>query len=112
MLAEERLKKELPLTETAFLVLLAMYHGNHGYGVLQKVEEITQGRVLFGPGTLYGAINNLSKKGWIKLIKDDKTNRRKDYETTDVGKQLVLLELERMKQLVEEGAQFIGKEGK
>lgn len=39
--------QEAPLTETAFLVLLAMYTPNHGYGVMQFVEEKTNGRVVF-----------------------------------------------------------------
>ncbi|NLW23121.1 MAG: PadR family transcriptional regulator, partial [Tissierellia bacterium] len=39
--------KEGPLTETAFLILLAMYKPNHGYGVMQFVEEKTKGRVVF-----------------------------------------------------------------
>ncbi|WP_229771232.1 MULTISPECIES: PadR family transcriptional regulator [Anaerococcus] len=68
---------EIPLTETAFLILLAMVEPNHGYGVMQDVEKITGGRVIFGPGTLYGAINNLERKGWIELDFNDKKNRKK-----------------------------------
>lgn len=112
MLDMEELKKQIPLTETAFLVLLAMFEKNHGYGVLQLVEKLTEGRIVFGPGTLYGAINNLSKKGWIELVSVDNETRRKDYVTTQVGKELVYLELDRMKKIVEEGYRIIGKEEK
>lgn len=109
MLDIEELKKHIPLTETAFLVLLAMFEKNHGYGVLQLVEELTEGRIVFGPGTLYGAINNLSKKGWIELVSEDKESRRKEYVTTEVGKELVHLELNRMKKIVDEGHKIIRK---
>lgn len=106
----DELKKHIPLTETAFLVLLAMVKKNHGYGVLQMIDELTQGRVKFGPGTLYGAINNLSKKGWIELVNVDEENRRKEYIVTPTGRKLVFVELERMKNIVEEGYRIVGKE--
>lgn len=94
------LMDEIPLTETAYLVLLTMTKPNHGYGVMQDVEKLTNGRVVFGPGTLYGAINNLEKKGWIELDFNDKKNRKKIYKITEVGKQILHLELERMDNLV------------
>lgn len=47
------------LTEITYLVLLAFYRPNHGYGVMQFLEEHTKGRVKPGAGTLYGAINSL-----------------------------------------------------
>ncbi|MDO5048125.1 MAG: helix-turn-helix transcriptional regulator [Anaerococcus sp.] len=94
------LMKEIPLTETAFLILLTMIKPNHGYGVMQDVESLTKGRVVFGPGTLYGAINNLEKKGWIELDFHDKNNRKKIYKTTKVGREILFLELERMQNLL------------
>ena len=58
------------LTETTLLVLLALYRPNHGYGVSQFVVQETGGRVKLGAGTLYGAIDNLSRKKWITPLKD------------------------------------------
>lgn len=83
-----------------FLVLLTMLEENYGYKVSQEVEKITKGRIKLGPGTLYGAINNLNKKGWIKLVNKDKESGKKVYIATDLGKELVSLEIERMKDLV------------
>ncbi len=91
---------ETPLTETAFLILLAMYRPNHGYGVMQFVEEKTEGRVVFGPGTLYGAINNLFKKGLIEKYPTDPSERRQDYVITPLGKSHVQSELKRMQEVV------------
>lgn len=104
--------QETPLTETAFLVLLAMYQPNHGYGVMQFVEEKTKGRVVFGPGTLYGAINNLSKKGWIEALPVEDGDRKKEYIITDLGKQQVEMEMERLKEVYEIGMEVIRKGGK
>ena len=96
------LQKHIPLTETMFLVLLTMLEENYGYKVSQEVEEITNGRIILGPGTLYGAINNLNKKGWIELVDKDDSGK-KVYIATDIGRELVLLEINRMKNLVLKG---------
>lgn len=48
--------KEAPLTEAVYYILLALRTPNHGYGIIQDVLEMTDGRVNLGPGTLYGAI--------------------------------------------------------
>ena len=61
--------KEAPLTEAVYYILLALRTPNHGYGIIQDVLEMTDGRVNLGPGTLYGAINSLLEKGWIEAFK-------------------------------------------
>lgn len=104
-------KQSAPLTETAFLILLAMFKPNHGYGVMQFVEERTKGRVIFGPGTLYGAINNLQKKGWIEACPIDNEERKKDYVITQKGKREVRLELLRLKENYEIGMEIINERG-
>lgn len=63
------------LTETTFLVLLAFVKPNHGYGVMQFLDEHTNGRVKPGAGTLYGIVNTLYKKGDIEICSED--NRKK-----------------------------------
>ena len=45
-------EKETPLTEAFYYILLALRKPNHGYGVIQEIEELTGGRVVLGPGTL------------------------------------------------------------
>jgi len=100
-------KQESPLTETAFLILLAMFKPNHGYGVMQFVEEKTNGRVVFGPGTLYGAINNLHKKGWIEPCPIDPNERKKDFIITEEGRMQVEMELLRLKEIYEIGIEIL-----
>ena len=94
-------------TETTLLILLALYTINHGYGVMQFVKEKTNGRVILGAGTLYGAINNLKAKNWIKRIQT--TNEgKKLYIITENGKKVVNSELERLKELLLIGYGIIG----
>lgn len=104
------LDKDIPLTETMFLVLLTMLEENYGYKVSKEVEEITNGRIVLGPGTLYGAINNLNKKGWIKLVDKDEGGK-KVYIATDIGRELVSLEIDRMRNLVLKGENKLNKGG-
>ncbi|AXY25762.1 PadR family transcriptional regulator [Suicoccus acidiformans] len=106
---ENNLQKHIPLTETMFLVLFTMLEENYGYKVSQDVEEITNGRIILGPGTLYGAINNLNKKGWIKLVNKDNSGK-KVYIATDIGRELVSLEIKRMRNLVLKGEKKVKKE--
>ncbi len=83
------------LTETTLLILLALFKPNHGYGIMQFIEEKTNGRVNLGPGTLYGAINTLSKKNWIIPCGED-DSRKKQYIITELGKKSVVSEKQRL----------------
>ena len=44
-------EKDIPLTEAIYYILLAVRNPNHGYGIIQDVEQLTGGRVSLGPGT-------------------------------------------------------------
>jgi DNA-binding PadR family transcriptional regulator len=97
----------LPLTEALFYILLAVRMPNHGYGIIQDVSEMTNGRVTLGPGTLYGAINSLLTKGWISLYSEDKESRKKkEYLITDTGKEVFEYEVKRLNELVENAKQM------
>ena len=50
------------LTDAFFYILLALRRPNHGYGVVQEVEQMTDGRLILGPGTLYGALSQLMER--------------------------------------------------
>ncbi|OIJ15180.1 PadR family transcriptional regulator [Anaerobacillus arseniciselenatis] len=100
-------KDHIPLTEAIYYILLALHQPMHGYGIIQFVKEISQGRVELGPGTLYGAIKSLLEKGWIKPINLSKESRRKEYEITETGREIVELELSRLTELVTNGNKMI-----
>lgn len=94
--------KNNPLTEALFYILLAVRKPNHGYGIIQEVMEITDGRLNIGPGTLYGAINSMLQKGWIRLFSEDKESRKKkEYLITQEGREVFKYEVERLKELIE-----------
>ncbi len=91
-----------PLTEAVFYILLAVHRPNHGYGIIQKVDEITEHHVVLGPGTLYGAINSLLKKGWIVLYSEDTASRKKkQYVITEKGTEALAHELMRLQKMIE-----------
>ncbi len=93
-----------PLTEALFYILLVVRKPNHGYGIIQDVSEMTNGRVTLGPGTLYGAINSLLKKELIKLFSEEKESRKKKkYIITEQGIDKFNLELIRLEELLDNG---------
>jgi DNA-binding PadR family transcriptional regulator len=99
------------LTETTFLVLLSTYTPNHGYGMMQFIERVTNGRVLLGAGTLYGAVNALLKKKWIAPVGNvEPGSSKKEYVITDLGKQMAEKELKRLGELYDLASRIIGGE--
>ena len=87
--------KFLPLTEATYYILISLHEPLHGYGIMQNVEQISNGEVKLGPGTLYGAIGKLEKQGLIKKVEnanDQPSERRKYYKLTDLGQKVVILE--------------------
>ncbi|AFQ45383.1 PadR family transcriptional regulator [Desulfosporosinus meridiei] len=91
------------LTEAVYYILLALHSPMHGYGIMQYVKELSNDRVNLGPGTLYGAINTLIEKGWIKALSSPGNSRKKEYEITLKGRETVLLEIERLEELLAHG---------
>lgn len=98
------------LTEAVFYILLSLYTAMHGYGIMQNVKELSCGRVNLGAGTLYGALNTLLEKNWIRAIETEKDSRKKEYEITPLGRAVVAVEMTRLEELLETGKQIIGSE--
>ncbi|MES2038384.1 MAG: PadR family transcriptional regulator [Pseudomonadota bacterium] len=94
--------KYLPLSEATFYVLLVLTESLHGYAVMQKVEDISEGNVVVGPGTLYGAFSTLEKQGLINKVREEE--RRKYYQLSDKGR-LVLAEHIRRLEIMYRNAQ-------
>ncbi|WML44354.1 helix-turn-helix transcriptional regulator [Neobacillus sp. PS3-40] len=91
--------KLLPLSETMHYILLALREPLHGYAIMQKIEQMSKGTVILAAGTLYGAIENLNKHGWIEPVSGE-TGRRKVYKITDKGIQILNIELERLLHII------------
>ncbi|HOK42786.1 MAG TPA: helix-turn-helix transcriptional regulator [Thermoclostridium caenicola] len=83
----------------------------HGYGIMQKVEQMSKERVRLAAGTLYGAISTLLEKGWIRALPGESNSRKKEYLITEKGKEAVEREVIRLRELVENGERITGGKG-
>ncbi len=90
------------LTEAVFYILLSLYQPCHGYGIMLRTEEMSHGRVKLGPGTLYGALNTLQERKWIRPLEGE-NGRKKLYRITKAGREAVERELLRLEELLENG---------
>ena len=105
-MAREQLKN---LTEPMYYILLSLLQDNHGYGIMQMVEELTEGRVVIGAGTLYSLLGRFEKEQIICQVAEE--NRRKIYHITEKGETLLQEEYERLNHLVEDGKKFFQFDG-
>ena len=100
------------LTESTYYILLSLYTPQHGYGIMQQTEKLSGGRVRLAAGTLYGALNSLCEKGWIQPLPAAEDSRRKEYALTKAGLAALKNELNRLRQLVENGETILGEDAK
>lgn len=102
--------ENMVLTEATYYILLSLYQPQHGYGIMQQAEQLSQGRVRLAAGTLYGALNALCDKGWILQLPVEDGSRKKQYKLTDKGLLVLKNELLRLKQLVANGETILKEE--
>jgi DNA-binding PadR family transcriptional regulator len=92
----------LPLPLVSFQILLSLSDGvKHGYGIKHEVEERTSGSVRLGAGTLYSAIQRLSRDRLIEEAAtppgtEGDTVRWRFYRITPVGRRVLLAEIRRL----------------
>ena len=87
------------MTESAFYILLCLRKANHGYGVVQMVEKMTDGEIRLAPGTMYGSLSKMEKDGVIRFVREE--DKRKIYEITELGTEVLQLELKRIERLLQ-----------
>ena len=95
------------LTEAVYYILLSLLEPMHGYGIMQNVEMLSGGRVRLAAGTLYGAISTLLEKGWITALSGEKDSRKKEYQITPLGKNVLLGEMNRLRELIQNGEKIL-----
>jgi DNA-binding PadR family transcriptional regulator len=100
-MVENKIAKYLPLTEATYYILLSLVEPLHGYGIMQKVEGLSEGTVSIGPGTMYGAFTTLEKEGLISMVKEE--DRRKSYALTGKGKQVLAEQIRRIEIMYHNG---------
>ena len=100
------LDNQLPLSPAVFHILMALADEDlHGYGIMQEVKSRTEGQVTLMPGTLYGAIKRLLKRGMVEEVEDRvdlemNDERRRYYHLTDNGMKVLRAEVARLNSLV------------
>lgn len=99
-----------PLTESTYYILLSLYTPQHGYGIMQQTERLSNGRIRLAAGTLYGALNSLCEKGWIIPLPMDGESRKKEYQLTGQGLLILKNEWNRLRQLVQNGEDILKEE--
>ena len=93
--------EQQPMTEAAYYILLSLLHPGHGYGMMQRIRELSGGRLVMGPGTLYGVLTRMNREGLICLTGEE--GRRKNYAITDAGREALRREYDRLKRMVADG---------
>jgi len=96
-------KTSIALTEAVYYILLSLYKPLHGYGIIQNVDRMSNGRLILAAGTLYGAISTLLEKKWIEALPGEKNSRKKEYIISEVGKSVVEEEMKRLEELLKNG---------
>jgi len=96
------------LTEAVYYILLSLLTPMHGYGIMQNVEALSSGRVRLAAGTLYGALSTMLEKNWISALPGETDSRRKEYQITEAGRDVLREELRRLGELYQNGKRLLG----
>ena len=102
--------EHLPLTPAVSHIMLALADGEkHGYAIMREVEELSDGNLTMGPGTLYGSIKRMLGAGLIEETEgrpdpelDDQ--RRRYYRLTGLGERVLSAEMTRLEAMVRAAA--------
>lgn len=90
-------KVYVPMTETGFYILYCLQEAMHGYNIGLKVKDMTGGEVTISPGTMYGTLSKMETDKLISFVKEE--DKRKTYTITDLGKEVLAIELKRIERL-------------
>ena len=97
-----------PLTEAFFYILLSLQTPLHGYGIMQNVAKISNGRIKLAAGTLYGALSNLVERKLIIELAQVNDTRKRAYVITTEGRRVLNNELNRLREMVKTGDMVLG----
>src|ERR1044071_5879865 len=97
---------QLPLTPVVLHMLLALAgerQGKHGYALAKEVEDVSEGQIRMGPGTLYGSIQRMIDSGLIEETSrraSEEDDRRRYYRMTAFGRRVLELEVARLEAVI------------
>ena len=102
-------KKYIPMTETTYYTLLSVVEARHGYAIMQFVSTITEERIKLGTGTLYTMVGRLTTDGLISIVENE--SGKKTYQITELGRELLEQETERLQAQLQDGKQVLEEAG-
>jgi DNA-binding PadR family transcriptional regulator len=86
--------------DPSVLILTSLADGpRHGYAIMTDVAAFSG--VSMEPGTLYGALSRLERRGWVRPLPTEE--RRSPYEITAAGEAVLAEQLATMQQVVRTG---------
>lgn len=98
VLMNDKIKKiYVPMTESGFYILFCLQQPQHGYGISQQVRQMTGGELVISAGTMYGTLSKMEKDGLIAFEREEE--KRKLYRITELGKEILSLEIKRIERL-------------
>ena len=85
----------------------------HGWGVAQRIQQVSRDVLQIGQGSLYPALHRLEYKGWIRSDWGSSENNRraKFYRLTTAGRKRLETELETWDRLSAAIALVLGRAG-
>ena len=87
------------MREPTYFVLATLLAGPlHGYAIIKRTEELSNGRVRLATGTLYTALDRLTAEGYVRLVSEELVagRVRRSYGLTDAGSAALRAEAQRM----------------
>ena len=93
------------LTEPMYYILLALTEECCGVDIMEKVKMLSHGRVVVGPGTLYAMLAKFEENGVIMMTAEE--GRRKSYIITELGREMLRKEYERLLIMVKDGQMYL-----
>ena len=86
--------------DPSLLILTSLADGpRHGYAIMTDIATFSG--VQMEPGTLYGALSRLERRGWVRPLPAE--DRRRPYEITGAGRAVLTEQLASMSQIVSVG---------
>jgi DNA-binding PadR family transcriptional regulator len=91
--------------EPSLYILVSLSNGSkHGYAIMTDVEQMTGSPL--GPGTLYGALARLERRGLIEALEPE--DRRRPYRLTGAGATTLAAQLAHLESFVRTGLERLG----
>ena len=86
--------------------------GMHGYGIAQRIQQVSENVLQLNQGTLYPALLRLEQRGWIssKWGVSDNNRRARFYSLTRAGRKQLEREAEEWQRIVGVMGRMLGTE--